>query len=1008
MPRLPKKKRKLSVNQNAPPGTARCYLQENFSTLPLASEKLKNGHVLFVYVAVAGSSRTETERHLKAHVPSAEGYSVRTSLNSDIKCLVTKTLLKYKRLKNPNEMKNFAAVCYEQFQFLVRMPGASDSAAIPSTSDDTRFITIPTQHGDDQGTDDMASTPDTFCLAPVSPGSLVTPFTSPSATPLPTSSGPSSTLRSSRELLTPRKARLKKRLNFVSSMRSEQKQRMSRRIESLKANINLQRVTKVKYLNQQLERKTRSLALKDVIISDLRKKLKDAKVMKVTTAMPTTGLKLQKLKVTHDRMKRYNKKKRVACQKISGSVSTVPLIEHQKLETLIGEKDNEIRTLQNEKLELEDEVNEMKMRKSIVETKKDGKTYSVRTRMKVFDALVNQVPTENIPMVMEKFAKRSGETLANVPNRSTVEQMARELGVIADLQSSEIAMKTKDLTLGFDATTQEGVHVNSIHLTTKTDANVIAIDQLPGGTTDDYHQHVSGSVDHLASVYSDFHEEEYEHCRSSIINHISNTMTDRVAVNHCTIQKLEETWSKSLNELNCHLHPLDTIASACRSALKSLETGKGQLFGKDCFAGNLVLQINKFRYKDGKGDPQGFSTFLRDQGLPKGLLPRYRGNRLHILFHTCGKLIEHHSTLLEFFTSGTVSCGGLQSSLRADFQNSTAMLEMQVLGLLGKTLTGPWMKKFYTSAESQIDHVEGISIVRDVIEELERCAKDPMSLLDRNTDFFCQELDISDATLQKLRLHPSELNEALFAEMTVACVSAVIAVLNRQYKRYFELDITEQLKRETKSARSHNIDAEEIMGMFSSAQHRAKNATISFLSARMRARKNQVVPYLDRMYKKKRERVVTWAIGTARKQRACDKRKHEVVQKVLSNRAARKVHKKQERHRKDLEKKLKSVDVADIATAFPDLEEDRVQNLGDILGGRVVGRSICHVWYDEESREETVYSGKIEKLKKRQGQANIYRIGYWAKEETYDDAVDYDMSKYALCADLIDGDLAFC
>ena len=40
--------------------------------------------------------------------------------------------------------------------------------------------------------------------------------------------------------------------------------------------------------------------------------------------------------------------------------------------------------------------------------------------------------------------------------------------------------------------------------------------------------------------------------------------------------------------------------------------GSGYLFGNDCFAGNIVLQINKLRYKDGKGDPTGFVTFLDD------------------------------------------------------------------------------------------------------------------------------------------------------------------------------------------------------------------------------------------------------------------------------------------------------------------------------------------------------------------------------------------------------------
>ena len=106
---------------------------------------------------------------------------------------------------------------------------------------------------------------------------------------------------------------------------------------------------------------------------------------------------------------------------------------------------------------------------------------------------------------------------------------------------------------------------------------------------------------------------------------------------------------KSLNELNCHLHPLNTIISSCPSSLKNLETVKGQLFGKDCLAGNIVYQVNRLRYKDGKGDPKGFKVFLDDEGLPRGIIPRYRGNCLHILFHICGKFNEHYEAFLKVF-----------------------------------------------------------------------------------------------------------------------------------------------------------------------------------------------------------------------------------------------------------------------------------------------------------------------------------------------------------------------
>jgi len=115
------------------------------------------------------------------------------------------------------------------------------------------------------------------------------------------------------------------------------------------------------------------------------------------------------------------------------------------------------------------------------------------------------------------------------------------------------------------------------------------------------------------------------------------------------ILKHSEKWGKGLNELNCHLHPLDTMASSCRSALKHMETGRGELFGKDCLAGNLVFLINKFRHKAGKGDPKGFVTFLIDKKIPKRILPRYRGNRLHILYYICGQL--HHNYNL-FFHEG--------------------------------------------------------------------------------------------------------------------------------------------------------------------------------------------------------------------------------------------------------------------------------------------------------------------------------------------------------------------
>ena len=98
-------------------------------------------------------------------------------------------------------------------------------------------------------------------------------------------------------------------------------------------------------------------------------------------------------------------------------------------------------------------------------------------------------------------------------------------------------------------------------------------------------------------------------------------------------------------------------------------------------------------------------------------------------------------------------------------------------------------------------------------------------------DFFDNALDAdTDHILGKLQQQPCDVNQ--FQEMVKACLSSVIQLLERQYARYFRLGITEELKKQTESARSHNIDSEEVMGMFSAAQQRAPNATLDFLSSK--------------------------------------------------------------------------------------------------------------------------------------------------------------------------------
>ena len=109
---------------------------------------------------------------------------------------------------------------------------------------------------------------------------------------------------------------------------------------------------------------------------------------------------------------------------------------------------------------------------------------------------------------------------------------------------------------------------------------------------------------------------------------------------------------------------------------------------------------------------------------------------------------------------------------------------------------------------------------------------------------------------------------------------------------------------------------------------------------------------------------------------------------------------------KSMEQHLRHVD-PDKLEEFPNLDaHTALVDLSDVLSGRAIGRRICHVWYDATTHNKIVYSGHIEKLKRKN--SNKYVIAYWSEDESQDDAVDYDVSKFELGVDLIYEDLMLC
>ena len=155
--------------------------------------------------------------------------------------------------------------------------------------------------------------------------------------------------------------------------------------------------------------------------------------------------------------------------------------------------------------------------------------------------------------------------------------------------------------------------------------------------------------------------------------------------------------------------------------------------------------------------------------------------------------------------------------------------------------------------------------------------------------------------------------------MMKGCFLAIVDVLERQYAKYFSLDITEKLREETMSARSHNIDAEEVMGMFSAAQKKSPNATLCFLSCKMRAQKNRTIEYIDSLEKEERERIVKKAVLLGRKQRDRRRQKQKDIRVELCRRQEAKRQIRDTAERKMLERNLKNNDLDAVLKMFPSI-----------------------------------------------------------------------------------------
>jgi hypothetical protein len=934
--------------------TATKVLFDCFNTLPDAEAELTNGHVLFAFYQ-AGKNGMQTAKNLQA-AGFCTGVDI-TSLSLKINKMQKEDASHRKKIIL-DKYQNFCLAKWDTSKLKKMLV----TTTAPPSDDSSTLHSIP--HAD---LTDLSH--------PSASVSFVTPVRqTPSESPLKT--------RSVSRCSNCRKKNLDVRLCLKSKQEACRKQAkvMSELKETFKPQWQLKAT---------IARRDSTISKQKSLIKSLKKEIEKLKkkIAVLSNHLEVTRL---KLKAEQSSAKKAAKKQENNHEKV-----------RRELE------------LHNDNIlcQLEEAQSAQKENCPVNELHKSGRAHSDLMRLIVYSCLQGNTPVGEVPGLIRRITSLLSIELSkmDIPNHeSTVATWALELGVWSDCQVAEFLYTQQKICLAFDATTQDGVHVNAVHVTYKEKCYVLGLDQLPGGTAVDYATHIISTLQRFAKLYSSFNAVDYDHVLKQMLSNITCVMTDRAIVNQAAIRIIEEECEISLSHVNCNLHPIDSITSKCKTEVQAYEkvnkVSCPQLFSGACLNEKFVLGMNTLRFKDGSGSPSDVKAVLDEHKLPRGLISRYRGNRLHILFHLSFVYFSHIDVFSELLSHADTT---LKSALKQCLAIPLTIAELHAFSLFGKLVTSPWMSKFYSNT-SGLSFVDCIDVVRNVVSRIENVTPHLAVNYVFPSDMFGNPIDMNSNP----RLWAIESQDVI--DLQIVMLKGAVTVLKKQYGTLFDLSTLQliELGEQSAGARIHNIDAEEIVGMFSAAQTKAPNATIPYISSRIRAKKNLTLQTLieNRPSSASFEKVIH-AAGRIRRTRKAEK--DRLVQE-LRKRISQKRQMREEASRRKLQRTLESlrvdgsIDRGAIEQSLPEYC-DEVDTIVLLLSGEATGEAIVHNWAEGDQFMIVPYCGKVGAFttKGRKKPKAGYKVMYWKEGEDPDNAEECFMLANELVCDYLLGDLVF-
>lgn len=159
-------------------------------------------------------------------------------------------------------------------------------------------------------------------------------------------------------------------------------------------------------------------------------------------------------------------------------------------------------------------------------------------------------------------------------------------------------------------------------------------------------------------------------------------------------------------------------------------------------------------------------------------------NRFHVLLKLCANIYVLPSELIEFLDKHSGKEVQFRTDLIVDTSTVVVIRDLQVGGLLGKTLTGSWMTNSFRKKGMQ--NLASTELLQCVVRKVSVLIESPILLWDRTFNRFGREQKDDPVHGKLCDSEPDQLSLSLARKSA----QQFLTIIKRQTSRYLDLDLT--------------------------------------------------------------------------------------------------------------------------------------------------------------------------------------------------------------------------